>query len=50
MKRQIEITFLDVSAGYDYTKTVDRDLEVILETIKTNMIGGGIVITEIMEV
>ena len=50
MNRQIEITFLNVASGYDYTKTVDRNIETILETIKTNMMFGGIVITEIREV
>ena len=45
MNSKIEITFLNVASGYDYTKTVDRDLETVLETIKTNMMFGGIVIT-----
>lgn len=50
MKRQIEITFLETEEGFDYTVTMERDLAVILEEIKSNLAGGRTVITELKEV
>lgn len=49
-RKHIRFTFLETASGYDYTVTVNRDINAVLTVIRMNLATGCTLMTKIEEV
>lgn len=49
-RKHIRFTFLETESGYDYTVTVNRDINAVLTVIRMNLANGCTLMTQIEEV